>query len=160
MNKQETYDYLDRAGIRYEVTDHPAVYNMAELEQVSLPYPDRDGKNLFVRDDKKKNFYLITVAGEKRVDLKEFRKVHGLRPLSFASPAQLMERMGLVPGAVTPLSLLQDEDKKITLYLDRFFAGGLIGVHPNDNTATIWLAAEDLVRVIEDHGNPVEWIDI
>ena len=128
MNKQETYDYLDRAGIRYEVTDHPAVYNMAELEQVSLPYPDRDGKNLFVRDDKKKNFYLITVAGEKRVDLKEFRKVHGLRPLSFASPAQLMERMGLVPGAVTPLGLLQDEDKKITLYLDRFFAGGLIGV--------------------------------
>ena len=108
MNKQETYDYLDRAGIRYEVTDHPAVYNMAELEQVSLPYPDRDGKNLFVRDDKKKNFYLITVAGEKRVDLKEFRKVHGLRPLSFASPAQLMERMGLVPGAVTPLGLLQD----------------------------------------------------
>ena len=160
MNKQETYDYLDRAGIRYEVTDHPAVYNMAELEQVSLPYPDRDGKNLFVRDDKKKNFYLITVAGEKRVDLKEFRKVHGLRPLSFASPAQLMERMGLVPGAVTPLGLLQDEDKKITLYLDRFFAGGLIGVHPNDNTATIWLAAEDLVRVIEYHGNPVEWIDI
>lgn len=160
MNKQETYDYLNHAGIRYEVTEHPAVFNMAELEQVSLPYPDRDAKNLFVRDDKKKNFYLITVAGEKRVDLKEFRKDHGLRPLSFASPEQLMEHMGLIPGAVTPLGLLQNEDKKITLYLDRFFAGGRIGIHPNDNTATIWLAAEDLVQVIADHGNPVEWIDI
>ena len=65
-----------------------------------------------------------------------------------------------VEQAFDPVIALLDEDKKITLYLDRFFAGGLIGVHPNDNTATIWLAAEDLVRVIEDHGNPVEWIDI
>ena len=53
MTKQETYDYLNTHGISYEVTDHPAVFNMAELEAVELPYPDADAKNLFVRDDKK-----------------------------------------------------------------------------------------------------------
>ena len=73
MNKAEIYNYLNEHGISYECTEHPAVYNMEELDALELPYPEWDAKNLFVRDDKKKNFYLITVRGEKRVDLKEFR---------------------------------------------------------------------------------------
>ena len=61
MTKQETYDYLSSLGIDYEVTEHAAVFNMEELDAVELPYPDCDAKNLFVRDDKKRNYYLITV---------------------------------------------------------------------------------------------------
>lgn len=160
MDKQETYDYLESRGIEFETTEHQAVYNMEELEAVQLPYPDRDAKNLFVRDDKKRNYYLITVKGDKRVDLKEFRKAHGLRALSFASADDLLAIMGLTPGAVTPLGLLNDEDRKVTLFLDECFEGGLIGVHPNDNTATVWLQAEDLVSLIEGHGNSVHVTEI
>ena len=155
MTKQETYEYLAGRGIEFEITEHAAVYNMAELDSVELPYPDRDAKNLFVRDDKKRNYYLITVRGDKRVDLKEFRKAHGLRNLSFASADDLMSIMKLIPGAVTPLGLLNDEERKVTLYLDAGFGDGLIGVHPNDNTATVWMKAADLVKVIDDHGNTV-----
>ena len=136
------------------------MYNMEELDAVELPYPDRDGKNLFVRDDKKRNYYLITVRGDKRVDLKAFRKEHGLRNLSFASADDLMSIMKLTPGAVSPLGLLNDEERKVTLYLDDAFGDGLIGIHPNDNTATVWLKSGDLVRIIEEHGNPVNVISI
>ncbi len=160
MTKQETYQYLTDRGVRYEVTEHAAVFNMAELDAVRLPYPDRDAKNLFVRDDKRRNYYLITVKGDKRVDLKDFRKRYGLRPLSFASPEDLMAIMGLIPGAVTPLGLLSDEERKVTLFLDSAFSGGLVGVHPNDNTATVWLEAEDLTRLIEEHGNTVCVVEI
>ena len=73
MNKQEIYDYLNSRDIWHEITEHEAVYNMEEVAQIQLPYPEQEAKNLFVRDDKKKNYYLITVKGEKRVDLKEFR---------------------------------------------------------------------------------------
>ena len=73
------------SGIWHEITEHKAVYNMAELTDVALPYPEADAKNLFVRDDKKRNYYLITVRGDKRVDLKEFRHKYGTRALSFAS---------------------------------------------------------------------------
>ncbi len=160
MNKQETYQYLTDRGVRYEVTEHAAVFNMEQLDAVRLPYPDRDAKNLFVRDDKKRNYYLITVKGDKRVDLKEFRKRQGLRPLSFASPEDLMAIMGLTPGAVTPLGLRNDAERKVTLFLDSAFSGGLVGVHPNDNTATVWLQAEDLTRLIEEHGNTVCVVEI
>ena len=74
MNKAETYQFLTEHGICYEVTEHKAVFNMEELDSVELPYPELDAKNLFVRDDKKKNYYLITVKGDKRVNLKEFGK--------------------------------------------------------------------------------------
>lgn len=85
MNKQEVYDFLTSRGIEYEVTEHGAVFNMKEMSHVELPHPEADAKNLFVRDDKKRNYYLITVRGDKRVDLKKFKEEHGTRPLSFAS---------------------------------------------------------------------------
>ena len=91
MTKQETYDYLNAHGISYDVTDHPAVFNMAELAEIELPYPELDAKNLFVRDDKKLHYYMITVQGDKRVDLKKFRKQHGLRNLSFASADEALQ---------------------------------------------------------------------
>lgn len=157
MNKQEIYDYLNSRGIRYEITEHGAVYNMEDLSSVALPYPEADAKNIFVRDDKKQNYYLITVKGDTRVDLKEFRRRHGTRNLSFASADDLNTILGLIPGAVTPLGLLNDKESSVQFFLDRSFldAPGLIGVHPNDNTATVWIKTDDLIRLIEEHGNPV-----
>lgn len=160
MDKAETYQYLVDHGISFEVTEHKAVYNMDELTSIELPYPEWDAKNLFVRDDKKRNYYLITVKGDKRVDLKEFRKQHGLRSLSFASSDDLASIMGLLPGSVTPLGLLNDEKRQIHFYLDVEFLGNRIGVHPNDNTATVWVQANDLIQLIQGHGNEVETVEI
>ena len=157
MNKQQIYDYLQENSIWHEITEHKAVYNMAELAEVPCPYPEADAKNLFVRDDKKQNYYLITVKGEKRVNLKAFRKAQGTRNLSFASAEDLMERLGLIPGAVTPLGVLNDETRSVKAFLDQDFLQepGLVGVHPNENTATVWLKTEDLIRIIREHGNEV-----
>ncbi len=68
--------------------------------------------------------------------------------------------MGLIPGAVTPLGILNDEERKVTMYLDASFAGGLIGIHPNDNTATVWIKTEDLIKIIREHGNLVNLVEI
>ena len=160
IDKEQTCQFLRDMGIEFERTDHPAVYNMAELAQISIPHPEADAKNLFVRDDKKRQYYLITVRGDKRVDLKEFRRAQGTRPLSFASAEELSSILGLIPGAVTPLGVLNDEARRVKVFLDRAFAGGLVGVHPNDNTATLWLRAEDLIRVVREHGNEIEYIDL
>lgn len=160
MNKTETYQYLTEHNIVYEVSEHKAVFNMEEAESLDLPYPECDAKNLFIRDDKKQNYYLITVKGDKRVDLKEFRKQHGLRALSFASPEELSAVMGLTPGAVTPLGILNDVERRVHFYLDKSFIGGKIGVHPNDNTATIWVQADELMDLIKKHGNAAEFTEL
>ena len=70
MNKEDIYKYLNDKNIWYEITEHKAVYTMEELSKIDIPYPESDAKNLFVRDDKKSNYYLITVKGNKKVDKK------------------------------------------------------------------------------------------
>lgn len=162
MNKQEVYDFIKSKNIWYEITEHKAVFNMDELSEIEIPYPEYNAKNLFVRNDKKINYYLITVKGNKRVDLKEFRNNNGTRPLSFASEQDLMSIMNLIAGSVTPLGLLNDKDLKVTFYLDKDFLKDkqIIGVHPNENTATLWLKVTDLIDIIKEHGNQVNIVEL
>lgn len=162
MNKQDVYNYLKEHKIWFEVTEHKAVFSMGELSDVELPYPQADAKNLFVRDDKKNNFYLITVRGDKRVNLKEFRKQNGTRPLSFASEEELYNIMQLLPGSVTPFGILNDSERRVQFFIDREFEAesGIAGIHPNDNTATVWIKTEDLIMLIKEHGNPVHIVDL
>lgn len=162
MNKQEIYDFIKSKNIWYEITEHKAVYNMEELKEVDIPYPEYDAKNLFVRDDKKRNYYLITVKGDKRIDLKEFRKKNNIRPLSFASEDDLLNIMNLRAGSVTPLGLLNDKENKVQFYIDKDFMKDkhIIGVHPNDNTATVWIKVEDLIDIIKENGNIVNVIEL
>ena len=96
----------------------------------------------------------------KRVDLKGFRRQHGLRALSFASTEELFSIMELTPGAVTPLGILNDTESRVHFYLDEEFIGNKIGVHPNDNTAAIWMQADDLMGLIQKHGNEAEYVKI
>ena len=162
MTKQETYDFLKAKNIEYEITEHKAVFSMDEICDVALPHPECDAKNLFVRDDKKREYFLITVKGSKRVDLKEFRKSHGTRPLSFASAEDLMNFLNLTPGSVTPLGLLNGSANKVKFFLDKDFLEppGLIGIHPNENTATVWLKTADLLKLIKENGNEVELAEL
>ena len=121
MQKVDVYHYLDSRNIWHEITEHEAVYSMGELSSVTLPYPEADAKNLFVRDDKKQKYYLITVKGDKRVDLKAFRQRNHTRPLSFAAPEELRMMLGLVPGSVSPFGHLHEDKGRVEYFLDRAF---------------------------------------
>ena len=162
MDKKQIYEYIKNKQIWYEITEHKAVYSMSEISEVEIPYPESDAKNLFVRDDKKENYYLITVRGNKRVNLKEFRKENNTRPLSFASEKELKDMIQILPGSLSPLGILNDKENKVKVFLDKEFIEktDIIGIHPNDNTATIWLKTKDLINIIKEHGNKVELVEI
>ncbi len=85
LDKQGVYDYLRDHHIDFEITDHAPLFSMDDKPNVQLPYPEWDAKNLFIRDHKREHYYLITVRGSKRVDLKQFRKDHKLKKISFGS---------------------------------------------------------------------------
>ncbi len=162
MNKQEIYDLLNRSGVTFEAVEHKAVCNMAQLSEIEMPWPEAEAKNLFVRDDKKQRYILITVKGEKRVDLKAFRYAHQMRPLGFATAEELMDKLGLIPGAVTPLGALNDQEGAVQVFIDRELSEepGLVAVHPNDNTATVLLKTEDLIRVLRENGHTAETTEL
>ncbi|MGN1181588.1 MAG: prolyl-tRNA synthetase associated domain-containing protein [Faecalibacillus sp.] len=162
MNKYDIDQYLQDRQIQYEMIEHQAVMNMEDLAHINIPYPEAEAKNLFVRDDKKRHYYLISVKGKKKVDLKMIRERYKTRSLSFASKTDLMEMMQLSPGAVTPFGLLHDNDLKIQYFIDQDFCqeSGIIGVHPNDNTATVFLKTTDLLKIIKEHGQTITIVEI
>lgn len=162
MNKNDIFQFLQNKNIAFEWNEHEAVFDMAALSNVDLLYPERDAKNLFVRDDKKKQYYLITLKGDKRLDLKQFRQAHNARPLSFASEQDLWEKLHLTAGSVTPLGLLNNEMRDVCWYLDSDFLDNqaIIGVHPNDNTATVWLNVHDLIALIKENGHIVHIFEL
>ena len=159
MNKQETYDYLNSRGIVYEAFEHPAVFTVEEADALQLPYPETNTKNLFLRDDKKRSYYLLTVREDCPVSLKAFQQQIGSRKLSFASEDDLQDLLGLIRGSVTPLGLLNDAERKVQFCLDSYFAGRRIAMHPNENTATIFMNADDLLTLLREHGSPVTLVD-
>lgn len=160
MDKDAVLTLLDASGIDYELVLHKAVYHMGALAEAGVPHIERIAKNLLLRDDKKQNYYLISMWGDKRLDLKAFRHAHNTRPLTFASDADLGRLLALSPGSVTPFGLLNDDDMRVRWFVDvAFFEGsGVIGVHPNDNTATVFLAVDSLVGLLRAHGHSVEVI--
>lgn len=162
MKKEEVYDYLNKNNISFEVYEHPAVYNMSEIENLEFPHPESSAKNLFICDDKKQNYYLITVKGDKRVDLKALKNKYNTRPLKFASIEDLESILKLTPGSATPLGLLNDTSRNVTFILDSYFLKetDLIAVHPNDNTATIFLNTNDLIKVIKLSEHNIDIIDL
>lgn len=156
MNRSELLALLDEKKISYQLTEHEPVHTIEEMRQLGLLDQGTVGKNLFLRDDKGKKHYLVFCRCDKNVDLKDLRPQIGSTRLSFASDERLMKHLQLTPGAVTPLGLLNNEDHQVTLVIDRDLEGcSKLGVHPMDNQATLWIAWDDLQRIVNELGNPV-----
>ena len=160
LTKGNIIQLLENEKITYQIAEHEAIYTMAESDALKLPGRDTVAKNLFIRDDKKRQYFLLTLQKDKQADLKEIQACLDSRRLSLASEADLNSMLGLFKGAVTPLGVLNDMDHRVKVFIDADFKDHMVGIHPNVNTATIWLQANDLFQFIEQHGHPVGWIKL
>lgn len=151
---------LDEKGCSYSVAEHPAVFSIDELYDYDIPDRDRIAKNLFLRDDKKRAYYIISIEGSAKADLKELRSLLSSRPLSFASEEDLQKLLKLSKGEVTPFGALNDEEHKVVVRISNFFRGGIIGVHPNTNTATVFLNTDDLLRILRDSSTDADYFHV
>ena len=159
--RKKVIDAMESMNIQYDIIEHPAVYTIDEMDKLNIDSNNEVVKNLFVRDDKKKRYFLIVLQKNKRVDLKEIRKELNCRPLSFASEEDLGKYMKLSKGSVTPFGILNDSDFKVEVVLDKdILLFERIGIHPNDNTATVWICPKDLEFIIKNHGNSIRYLNI
>ena len=155
--KRRSKGISEGKGIPFRWVEHKAVYTIEEMEELGLEKMEETAKNLFLRDQKGKNHFLVVIRADKQANLKELgEKLGGVR-LSFASEERLEKYLGLKKGAVTPLGILNDTACAVKVFLDKdFLEKEEIGVHPNDNTASVYLKTADLMQIIKEHGNLLE----
>ena len=154
--KQQILDLLEQKGVAFEKLEHKALFTMEEMDEAGVTRKGTVCKNLFLRDFKGKNHFLLTVPENKKVDMRALAEQLVSSKLSFGSAERLDKYLGLTQGSVSPFGILNDESKSVVMVFDKDLkADEEVGVHPNDNTATLWLCFEDLRSIIEEHGNTV-----
>lgn len=108
---------LTAAGIAFDQVEHEAVFTVLESSAVERLVPGAHTKNLFLKDAGGQ-FYLVTVLAEKQVDLGALRHMVGAGRFSFGSADEMIELLGITPGSVTPLAVLNDARGRVQLVLD------------------------------------------
>ncbi|MFM1848387.1 MAG: hypothetical protein RL417_1861 [Pseudomonadota bacterium] len=153
--------FLTQHGIPFELHDHPAVFTVAEADRVTAHLRGAPTKNLFLRDDKGSRHFLLAVSHTKRIELTVLAESVGVRKLSFASPDRLKRYLGVDPGAVTLLGVINDPTHAVGVLIDRdLWNAEELQCHPLANTATYIVTRESLERFFALTGHRVTIIDI
>jgi Ala-tRNA(Pro) deacylase len=151
--RSELLSFLDRLGIETRTHEHAAVFTVAESLEIEKAMPGGHTKNLFLKD-KKDRVFLVVALNDAEIDLKTLHKVIGADRLSFGKPELLEALLGVKPGSVTPFSLINDREGRVTVILDQpMLNHELLNYHPLENTATTAIRKDDLLRFIKATGH-------
>ncbi len=160
MERERVLEFLREHRIAYILHEHPAVYTTEQARIHCGTLPGMHCKNLFLRDGRKRRFFLYSLPAGKQADLQSFAEAAGVRRVSFAGEELLMEKLGLEPGSVTPFGLLNDTACDVEFFIDRsVYEAETVLFHPNRNTATLELTGTLFRRFLELSGNSVTVID-
>lgn len=159
--KKIVYKKLEELGIKYEVMEHEPAFTIEDIDRLHISDNGLVCKNLFLRDEKGRRHFLLILNGHKEVDLKEIRKCIGSTRLSFGSAERLDRCLKLTQGSVSPFGVINDTEGLVEVVIDSELKGkDKIGFHPNENTATVWVDFEGLIKFINANGNDVIFVDI
>ena len=153
VTSDDLLNWMRNNDLRFELFEHEPLHSVSDSKHVQeLIDPSGQGvhvKNLFLRSAKKAQF-LVTLEQDRKIDLKALGSHLGKGKLSFGSPERLMTALGVKPGAVTPLAMIQGTSQNVAFYLDpKVWSGDIVFMHPLINTRTISLEKAIFRRFLE-----------
>ena len=150
------YDTLDKMQIPYRKAEHKPMFTTEDMDDCHLDPAYKVSKNLFLRNAKGDKHYLVVTTVDKKADLKALAEEIGSSRLSFGSEQRLARYLGVKPGSVSAFCVLNDENREVTVVFDEDLKElGNFALHPNENTATIYIDFQDVVKLVKSHGNEV-----
>ena len=143
----KVYDLLDELKIDYLRIDHERADTMEACSEIDTALGAEICKNLFLCNRQKTDFYLLLMPGNKPFKTKELSGQLGTARLSFAGPEDMEKYLGVTPGSVSVMGLMNDTERKVTLLIDEdILKGEFIGCHPCENTASLKLSVSDITE--------------
>jgi Ala-tRNA(Pro) deacylase len=150
----QLFTALDGLGISHTTVKHPPLFTVEQSRNLRGQIPGGHTKNLFLRD-KKYAIYLVVTLEDAEIDLKGLHRVLGANGrFSFGSSDLMREVLGVEPGSVTPFSVINDTQGRVTVVLDAaMMEHTTLNYHPLVNTMTTSIGREDLVKFLESTGH-------
>ncbi len=157
----DIYQFLNDNEIEFERFDHPPVYTVNDVKRLASDLPGVKTKNLFLRDKKGQRHFLVSVPAEKRVDLKRLADALESTKLSFGSPDRLKKHLGIDPGAVSLLAIMNDSEGAVEVFVDKeTWEADMFQYHPLVNTSTLTIKKDALKRFLEKDGHSYRIITV
>ena len=157
----DVYSLLDSLGIPYERYDHAPVFTCGEADAAVPNHAAVQTKNLFLRDKRGRRHILFVTSCEKAVDIKGLAARVDADRLSFGSPERLMKYLGVTPGSVTVLGLMNDTEHGVELCVDaEVWRTPAWRCHPLVNSATLIILREDIERFLAHTGHPARVLEV
>jgi Ala-tRNA(Pro) deacylase len=152
-SRPDLFARLAALGIETTTVEHPAVFTVEESDQLHRGITGGHTKNLFLKDAKDK-LWLVVAEHHTAVDLKALHKRLGAARFSFGRPDLLMEALGVTPGSVTALAVINDPAGRVSVVVDEaLMRYDTINCHPLENTATTSIGRDDLIRFMRETGH-------
>ena len=156
---EQVISALDKLGISSETISHPPMRTVEDSIALREGVAGGFSKNLFLRN-KKGIMIGVTLLEDRKVNLAALGAQLNMGKLSFASPERLMSYLGVIPGAVTPLSVINDKDVVVTAVLDKaLLEKDPLHFHPCDNCKTTTINTEGLLKYMQAYHNDPMIID-
>jgi len=156
----DIYSFLTTHNIAYERFDHAAVFTCEQANELCPDMPGASIKNLFLYDKKTSSYFLVIVRNGKRVDLKALKNMLDLPTLSFGPEDHLHKYLGVTPGSVTILALVNDFTNMVTVIFDADLKNKALQCHPLINTATLVISADDIKKILSITQHTFDFLDI
>lgn len=152
---------LQELGIATTTHRHPPVFTVAESRELRGVLPGAHCKSLFLRD-REGGFWLAAMLEQRRISVNALARAMGAKRVSFASAAELMEHLGVIPGAVTPFGLINDHGHRVRPVLDAAMMreSALLNFHPLDNAMTTAISPDGLLRFIAACGHAPRLVEL
>jgi Ala-tRNA(Pro) deacylase len=158
--RERLFAMLESLGIETTTHTHEPVFTVEENRAGRGALPGAHCKSLFLRD-KKGIEWLVVSREDRALDLKKLAGVIGAGRLSFGSARRLGERLGISPGSVSPLALINDESRSVRVVLDaEVMASNIVNFHPLTNDMTTAIAPADLLKFIAECGHDSQAVDL
>ena len=155
----ELYELFQELSIEFEYHEHPPLFTIEDAKIHWRDYNSGRCKNIFFRNHKGDRHYLVILEHLRQLNIRDLEQRLKQGKLSFASDQRLMKYLGVEPGAVSPFGLINDSSQHVHLFIDEALYGfERLAFHPNDNTASLVISKQDLIKFLDRLGNSYEFI--
>lgn len=155
---QKIYDKLNELKINFKDFSHKATFSCNEARSVEIP--GERVKSLILTNKQKNKFVMVVLSDEKKLDVKILQKYFWEKKFSFAKNEDILEKIWVEIGHISPFALINNSKKDIFLIFDKILKWKEIWFHPLINTKTIVLNLNDMEFFLENIWFKSEFLEL
>ncbi len=155
------YKLLEELEIAFDYHEHPPAHTITEAVKYWKNIDAAHCKNLFFRNHKGNKHFLVIIDHGQDLQIRDLEQRLKQGKLTFASEPRMKKYLGVSPGSVTPFGLINDVEKHVHLFIDKYLQGvERITFHPCINTASLVINHRDFLKFLHQCGNSFEYVEL